>query len=207
MQQLFKPELFVVLIGLYVLFILFHSVLNRMASVPHPLRCAFALLIVPGVFGKVMGAAVPAAGRCTSTSCCSAGIALLFTVDRRGLAAPSSARWRTPARVAAIGALIVGGLACSAVHAQQDGPRIQVASTQGCARFAIWVQNVGDFRDAGAELGRVLKVLARRNEEQPAAVRAIMAAEVRRVFQDPDTSADDLAGDAFERCVLGLLKP
>jgi hypothetical protein len=204
-MQLFKPELFVVLLGVYVLFILFHSVLNRMASVPQPLRCAFALLIVPGVFGKVMGTAV--GWEVYVDVLLLGGIALLFTVDRRGLSAPSSARWRIPARIAAIGALIVGGLACSAVHAQQGGPRIQVADTQGCARFGMWVQTVGDFRDAGAQLERVLKVLARRNEEQPAALRAIMVAEVRRVYGEPQTSAEDLAGDAFERCVLGLLKP
>lgn len=196
-----KPDWFVALLGVYVLFVLFHGVLNRMTAVPHPLRCAIALLIVPGVLGKVMGAAM-GSWEVYVDVLLVGGLALLFTVDRRGLAQASAPSWKLPAKVAAIGALVLGGLACSGVHAQ--GAQVEMKSVRDCIKLGMWVQGAADIRDAGGVLERQIPIVLMRNAEVAPAVLELLVQETRRVYARPQMSADQLGEDAFERCALGL---
>jgi hypothetical protein len=199
-----KPEWFVTALGLYLLVLLFGGVLNRMSSVPHPLRCAIALLIVPGVVGKVMGAA---AGRWEAyvDILLVGGLALLFTVDRRGFSSGTPTPWRLPAKIAAIGILVAGGLACSAARAE-PGIKVNVKDVRICVALSHWVQGAADMRDAGGSLEMQIPIVRQRNLELPPQMVALLVHETKLVYARPQMSPDDLGADAFDRCALGLLR-
>lgn len=113
-----KADWFIAALALYLVIRLFHVGLNRMTSgVPDPVRCAIALLLIPGAFGRVLS---PVLGEWSDVVdvLLFGGLALLFAVDRRMSDEPPAPRWRQIMRFCTIIGLVAAGLIAGARDAE-----------------------------------------------------------------------------------------
>lgn len=113
-----STDFFIALLAAYIVARIFLGVLNRMTrGVPTPIRCAVALLILPGVAARLL---YPMLGEWADWAdvLLMGGLALLFMVDRRSANEPPLTAPGLVARVALIAAMIGGGLVASVAHAQ-----------------------------------------------------------------------------------------
>lgn len=194
-----------VALSAYVVLQLLWGALNKMTrGVPNPVRCAVALLILPGAAGMALWPFLHDFGDYVYVLLMG-GLALLFTVDRR-ISAPEPLQLRRLyLRVGFIAVTVIGGLVANAAEAQPVRPPVPFSTEMECRSLGMWVTAMGDIRDAGAELDKHIAILQRRNVSQPAPVQQLLVREARRVYAETKTSADDLGYDVYERCVLGML--
>lgn len=112
-----NTDFFLAILAAYIVMRIFHGVLNRMTrGVPNPIRCAVALLILPGIAARLLYPVLGEWGEWADVLLLG-GLALLFAVDRRAEAEALTPRGLV-ARLALIAAMIGGGLVSAAVHAE-----------------------------------------------------------------------------------------
>jgi hypothetical protein len=98
---------------------------------------------------------------------------------------------------AALGTLLA--LACLEARGQvaQQGPYFY------CGALAASIRLMADFRDAGADVERVVKMALEHNSDEPAAHRAVIEREIRRVWTE-ERPGPAAALAVFKRCQAQL---
>ncbi len=90
-------------------------------------------------------------------------------------------------------ALVVGAAIGLVVYASQ------ARAAFDCHDFAMIAGSAADFRDAGADMGRTVKIARARNIDRTQAELALIEREVRRVFRERKTRRLEIS-QVYRRC-------
>lgn len=72
-----------------------------------------------------------------------------------------------------------------------------------CEPFATGIARMADFRDTGADLGRVIAMARKRNPDMPFAYRAVVEREMRRLWRE-GLPAERAREALYRRCMEQL---